>query len=195
LSEDDFQAYFANANNSQTPAINELGLVAFDTTLNGVRSIYLEMYRMYVKPLISILFKSGELTETDKGYLRILATNITSIISNQDQVYREQENIASLYTLCVAIQADQAFPVENIQEYQETLGSEECLSVIAYYNQYGEYSHEVDQFKTIVTTDETFDTSEPDEAQRIKLVTYYTFKSIPIEENWETLINYRIYAN
>ena len=75
------------------------------------------------------------------------------------------------------------------------LGSEECLSVIAYYNQYGEYSHEVDQFKTIVTTDETFDTSEPDEAQRIKLVTYYTFKSIPIEENWETLINYRIYAN
>jgi hypothetical protein len=195
LSEDDFQAYFANANNSQTPAINELGLVAFDTTLNGVRSIYLEMYRMYVKPLISILFKSGELTETDKGYLRILATNITSIISNQDQVYREQENIASLYTLCVAIQADQTFPVEKIQEYQATLGSEECLSVIAYYNQYGEYSHEVDQFKTIVTTDETFDTSEPDEAQRIKLVTYYTFKSIPIEENWETLINYRIYAN
>ena len=40
-----------------------------------------------------------------------------------------------------------------------------------------------------------FPADDMEDGQRIKLITYYTFKSIPIEENWETLINYRIYAN
>lgn len=194
LTEDDFKAYFSNASNAQTPAINELGLVAFDTTLNGVRSIFTRMYRMYVQPLIGIIFKNGELDETDKSYIHILAENIASVISTQEQVYREQTNISALYNLATTIMADAQLPTENIAEYQAVLGSEECLGVIAYYTQYGEYSHEIDQFNTIIT-DETFDSSNPDEAQRIKLITYYTFKSIPIEENWETLINYRIYAN
>ena len=34
-----------------------------------------------------------------------------------------------------------------------------------------------------------------DEAQRIKLITYYTFNALPIQSDWEILIYYRIYAN
>ena len=34
-----------------------------------------------------------------------------------------------------------------------------------------------------------------DEAQRIKLITYYTFNSIPLSDEVDILINYRIYTN
>ena len=34
-----------------------------------------------------------------------------------------------------------------------------------------------------------------DEAQRIKLVTYYTFNSIPLNQNGKIIFQYRIYAN
>jgi hypothetical protein len=43
--------------------------------------------------------------------------------------------------------------------------------------------------------DPAFDGMSSDEAQRIKLITYYTFNSIPLQEDWRLKIYYRIYAN
>ena len=57
-----------------------------------------------------------------------------------------------------------------------------------------EFIYEEDKFVYYLSSAE-FDTLTTDEAQRIKLVTYYTFNSIPLQKNWRTLINYRIYAN
>jgi hypothetical protein len=71
------------------------------------------------------------------------------------------------------------------------------IEVNAFYNQSGEYQYETNKFMTYLN-----DTSDPSiaaltnsEAQRIKLITYYTFNSIPLEDNFEILIDYRIYAN
>ena len=44
-------------------------------------------------------------------------------------------------------------------------------------------------------SDPAFDGMGVDEAQRIKLITYFTFNSIPLQEDWRMKINYRIYAN
>ena len=33
------------------------------------------------------------------------------------------------------------------------------------------------------------------EAQRIKLITYYTFKTIPLEKNFRLIFEYRIYCH
>jgi hypothetical protein len=66
--------------------------------------------------------------------------------------------------------------------------------VKAYYDQKHNYIYEEDKFLKYLSS-ANFDQLSTDEAQRIKLVTYYTFNSIPLQKNWRTLINYRIYAN
>ena len=57
-----------------------------------------------------------------------------------------------------------------------------------------EYIYETDIFLDALAS-ANFNSLTTDEAQRIKLITYYTFNSIPLQKNWRTLINYRIYAN
>ena len=77
---------------------------------------------------------------------------------------------------------------------QGELAAKGCIEVTAYYNQKQDYVYEDDKFKEYLDSAD-FDALTTDEAQRIKLITYYTFNSIPLQENWRTLINYRIYAN
>jgi hypothetical protein len=66
------------------------------------------------------------------------------------------------------------------------------INVEAMYNQNNTLQYTTDKFLTYLG-DVSFTTE--DEAQRIKLITYYTFNSLPIESNWELLIDYRLYAN
>ena len=68
------------------------------------------------------------------------------------------------------------------------------IGVQAYYNQNHKFQYFTDEFLTYLSGDE-FTSLTTDEAQRIKLITYYTFNSIPLQENWKVLISYRIYAN
>ena len=85
----------------------------------------------------------------------------------------------------------------NYATYQTELRDSGNIEVVPYYTETAgqyQYEYETDQFMNYLE-DSSFDNPEEIEAQRIKLITYYTFKAIPIEENWETLINYRIYAN
>lgn len=68
------------------------------------------------------------------------------------------------------------------------------IGVEALYDRYNNYKRESDSYLDIIKSD-AFSALTVDEAQRIKLITYYTFKAIPIQTNWEIVINYRIYAN
>ena len=77
---------------------------------------------------------------------------------------------------------------------REQFSSDDEISVKAYYDQNSVYQFSTDSYMDLVNTID-FPADDMEDGQRIKLITYYTFKSIPIEENWETLINYRIYAN
>jgi len=74
------------------------------------------------------------------------------------------------------------------------LAAEDCIQAQAFYNQNDTLQYVEDKFVHYLESSET-DGLTLDEAQRIKLITYYTFNSIPISKNWEILINYRIYAN
>ena len=105
-----------------------------------------------------------------------------------------QDNIQafynSLFQMKTMIEAEVFAP--SIIKAQLTLATN--IHVTAYYNQNQEYVYEVDEFMTDVDLVEYTD-DEIEEAQRIKLITYYTFKAIPIQSNTRWVIDYRIYAN
>ena len=82
----------------------------------------------------------------------------------------------------------------RIDDVFNRLTSPDGLNLIAYYNQNETFMYLEDDYLTLLQDVEMSDLTL-DEAQRVKLVTYYTFNSIPLSENWEILINYRIYAN
>ena len=190
LDESDCLTYFGRDGNTQTPAINELGLVAFDSTANGTRVTMEYVYYTYLKTVFAIIFDNNRHGEDDTAYMISL---INSAVSLMDPIVTQhsQSNMDALYDLLTTIASD-AEP--DYESYQTQLGSDTTITLVALYDQYGNYVGETDQYMTILS-DPAFDSLTNDEAQRIKLVTYYTFKAIPIEENWETLINYRIYAN
>ena len=81
-----------------------------------------------------------------------------------------------------------------LQPIQEALALGDNIKVEALYNQKGDYIYETDIFLDALAS-ANFNSLTTDEAQRIKLITYYTFNSIPLQKNCRTLINYRIYAN
>ena len=83
---------------------------------------------------------------------------------------------------------------EQLSAWREAFSSSTNINVEAYYNQNGTYVYETDDFLNCLH-DSVFDTLTNDEAQRIKLITYYTFNSIPLSDEVEILINYRIYTN
>ena len=89
---------------------------------------------------------------------------------------------------------DETPTVEQIKVIQDELKKDENIGVEAFYNQNGMYVYEQDKFLDYMSAS-NFSTLSTDEAQRIKLITYYTFNSIPLQDNWRILINYRIYAN
>ena len=82
------------------------------------------------------------------------------------------------------------------ESIQDELSDTTNIEVEALYNQAGTFKEETDKF-TYYMSSEAFqvDDFSVDEAQRIKLFTYFTFNSIPLQENWRLKINYRIYAN
>lgn len=190
LGEDDCISYFAHDGNTQTPAINEIALVAYDSTASGDRSIMEQVYTKYIKPVIDIIFDGGR-TDDDINHMASLIHDAVIVMAPIVNKY-SQENIDALYALLNEIDGtDSGY---DFEKYKDALGSDTTINVKALYDQKGIYQYETDTFMMNLAS-ESYDDLSTDEAQRIKLITYYTFKSIPIEENWEILINYRIYAN
>ena len=70
----------------------------------------------------------------------------------------------------------------------------ENIYVDAHYNRSGDFVYSEDKFLEYLSSTE-FSALTNDEAQRIRLITYYTFKSIPLDDAWKITVLYRIYAN
>lgn len=352
LDDTDCEAFFNRDGNTQTPAINELGLVAFDTTGDGTRTIMEKLYPTHIKPIIDVIFNNNR-TNDDISYMENLVSeavsktadiveriddprigglfgllkdidngvysktvykikNLSIVDSMGSHVLGEgflpgEENAkynlfrirwnnsqlsngifalkganATISSRVQCVDDDTAFTVwdstkfrgwytirdgkitiwddssqdvdhetlgenettdifigdldiemiqplklldgetqetvdpmppgnmqvhigvNDIEEtviphpfktYQELLSDDETnIGVEALYDRTGNYRRETDNYLDVIKS-EAFSVLTVDEAQRIKLITYYTFKSIPIQTNWEILINYRIYAN
>ena len=196
-------AYFNSANGGgRTPRINELGLVAFDTVM-GSRSIFETMYKRYVKPMLLELYNT-KVTESaaakEESDQRVIdfATNIKYIIDNtlvEEQTLGDLGNarMASFVNVIYMIYGGTAGNLDRL-DLMDRLSANTNIAVEAFYNQNHEIQYTEDEFLIILSGSE-FDALTVDEAERIKLMTYYTFNSIPLEENTSILFDYRIYAN
>lgn len=193
LSEDDCIAYFSHEGSTQTALVNELGLVAYDT-VPGVRTIVETTYTRMIKPMLEIVFNNSR-TPDMISYMIELANSIYTIFNANQIGTFGQTNID---TFIAIIDEIAGYPIDsaeiNFTDLQEKLSSDDCIGVESFYNQNGSFIYLTDKFLDYMS-DEVFSSLTTDEAQRIKLITYYTFKSIPLQSNWRILINYRIYAN
>lgn len=186
-------SYFSHEGSTQTAAINELGLVAFDTKL-GTRSVVIECYNSFVKDLIRIIFDNAR-TDDEIQALPELIDNTLTIFESTGVTAIGYSNITNFISTLETIKTDITNGTTlDFNAYQFALGEETNLSVEAHYNQNGMYLYAIDTFLDTINSS-AFDTLSDDQAQRIKLITYYTFNAIPLQTNWKILINYRIYAN
>ena len=193
----DCLSYFQHDGVNESALINELGLVAFDAEF-GNRSIVESLYQNQIHDLIRIIFDNNR-GETANTELKALADEIKTIcdgLTPSPLSSYGQSNINEFLTLINTIvnTAETAITDETYHEYQDTLSASTCIEVEAAYNQNGIYLYETDKFLEYLAAPE-FATLTNDEAQRIRLITYYTFKSIPLDQNWKISIKYRIYAN
>lgn len=180
--------YFNHEGSTQTAMINELGLVAFDT-IPGQRSIIETLYKTTIKKFIKLIYDnnrgdvSQEVIDLAKDIVTVLEpirdfghTNITNFIDN------------------VEVIANASVEQLDYQVFQTAFTSDDNIGVEAFYNQSGTFIYATDKFMEYMS-DVEFKDLTTDEAQRIKLVTYYTFKSIPLVQNGKIIFQYRIYAN
>lgn len=191
LSESDCLSYFQHEGSTQTAAINELGLVAFDA-LSGKRSIISTLYNRKIKTLINICFDNNR-TEDDVNQLISLANEITTVTSAEDVESYGQTNINNFISVVESLTSVDPSEID-FDAIKNALSDATNIEVTAYYDQSGTYIYETDKFMHYLE-DPAFDGMSSDEAQRIKLITYYTFNSIPLQEDWRLKIYYRIYAN
>lgn len=201
LSDDDCFSYFNRAGSNETPAINELGLVAFDVD-PGARSVVENIYESNIKQLIAFIFDNKRESTILPEILR-LASEISDALNNlvvgNETVSITTFNNSNINAFMSTIENLSSETVdtltdEKIVDYQNELASTDNIEVEALYNQKQEFIYSTDKFLHYLASSD-FDSLTTDEAQRIKLITYYTFNSIPLQKNWRTLINYRIYAN
>ena len=194
ISDTDCQSFFTNNGNNQSPVINELGLVAFDTT-GGLRQNLATLYENKIKKLLNLVF--GHMNDDE-----YLPEEISSIYGLTNEIYdvfnpvmtdHTQSNLRNFNSTLRLIQTmmQQTFEPSRIKE---ELSLATNIEVKAYYNQTGQYQYEEDKFLTYIDEIDYTD-EEREEAQRIKLITYYTFKSIPIQSNVTWRIQYRIYSS
>lgn len=203
LSDDDCFAYFQHAGMNETPAINELGLVAFDTEA-GARSEVEALYNSDIKQLLALLYDNKRDEAVVPELLRLTSSVLDSLghikVGTETKSITDfgNSNINAFVDTLTTLSGE---TVERIianpsvlEPYQDALTLDTNIGVEALYNQKGDFIYETDKFISALETP-AFDTLGTDEAQRIKLITYYTFNSIPLQKNWRTLINYRIYTN
>jgi len=192
---DDCIGYFKHAGNNQDAAINELGLVAFDT-VPGARSIIDMLYQYKIKRLITLIYDNDRAATADDE-VKALASEIVTVMTEQLGTTIEQANIAAFLSIVSDISTASTI---DYSEYQEQLSAVDenqqplNIGVQAFYNQNQTFQYTTDHFLEYMSSSE-FASLSTDEAQRIKMITYYTFNSIPLQENWRILISYRIYAN
>ena len=188
ISSDDFASYFSN-NPTESSIINELGLVAFNLK-SGQRTAIESTYAPYVKPVIDYIFSKTEV-EGNISEVQELASVAKTAVADALNGMTETHIDAFMSTLDEIIASTDEYS-DIRQTIIDRLSANTNIEVLAYYDQNHNYVSESDKFIEYVDS-MTF--SDADEAERIKLITYYTFKAIPIDTNTRWFINYRIYAN
>lgn len=185
----DCLGHFQNNGNTQSAVINELGLVAFDT-IPGTRSTIERLYDTHIKKILNLIFGAPATTTTEYDEEVIaLAQEIITVMGSLPS----QSNIDAFRSTITGISTSQPGSI-SYTDLCGTLSNANNIEVDAMYNISHEYIYETDKFLEYLA-DPAFENLTVDEAQRIKLVTYYTFKSIPLQSNWKIIISYRIYAN
>lgn len=197
----DCMSYFDHDGSTQTALINELGLVAWDAEY-GNRSIVETLYADKIKPLLNLIFDNNRGDDANTNVIALASEIVTicdSLVVGEETVPLSsygQTNINNFLTLCDDImnKSESEITPSVWSEWQTELSLDTDIEVEAAYNQNGVLLYTTDKFLTYLSAAE-FDSLTNDEAQRIRLVTYYTFNSIPLQENWKIMIKYRIYAN
>jgi hypothetical protein len=194
IDSDDCVSYFSHAGATQSPVINELGLVSYNT-IPGLRSVYEATYTAYIKDFIRLIF-TNNITDDEKQEIIQLASAIYEILTAEEGNITTygQANINNFVALVTEIGAIEDPTLMDIQSYRDRLGASDNIEVEAFYNQMNVFQYETDKFLTYLSGSE-FTGLSTDEAERIKLVTYYTFNSIPLSSEVDILISYRIYTN
>ena len=194
IDSDDCVSSFSHAGATQSPVINELGLVSYNT-IPGLRSVYEATYTAYIKDFIRLIF-TNNITDDEKQEIIQLASAIYEILTAEEGNITTygQANINNFVALVTEIGAIEDPTLMDIQSYRDRLGASDNIEVEAFYNQMGVFQYETDKFLTYLSGSE-FTGLSTDEAERIKLVTYYTFNSIPLSSEVDILISYRIYTN
>jgi hypothetical protein len=194
IDSDDCVSYFSHAGATQSPVINELGLVSYNT-IPGLRSVYEATYTAYIKDFIRLIF-TNNITDDEKQEIIQLAGAIYEILTAEEGNITTygQANINNFVALVTEIGAIEDPTLMDIQSYRDRLGASDNIEVEAFYNQMNAFQYETDKFLTYLSGSE-FTGLSTDEAERIKLVTYYTFNSIPLSSEVDILISYRIYTN
>ena len=190
LSADDCIAYFSHDGATQTALVNELGLVAFDTVA-GDRSTVEKVYDAMIKELITIIFDNKREPGIDAEVIS-KASDIYTVL-NPLLYDKGHTNIDAFMNTINAI-ANSKENAVDYESFKNDLTADTNIGVDAYYDHTGSIAYTTDNFLTYLSSD-VFADLTTDEAQRIKLITYYTFNSIPLQSNWKIHINYRIYAN
>lgn len=200
LDEDDCRAWFAhNTTSGVSPMVNELGLVAFNTVY-GTRSMLEKIHQTHIKPLLMWLFDTqyyGEgVDTTDIDRQIINCANEIATVLDHDDFHIENfgnANITTFYQTIGELAGETAGNIRH-EEYANKLSSSSNINVTAMYNQSSEIQYTEDDYLTLLGSAD-FNDLTTDEAERIKLVTCYTFSSLPLKDNISILIDYRIYAN
>lgn len=197
LSDDDCVAYFQHAGSNQTAMVNELGLVAFDVDA-GDRSIAEKVHNVQIKDLLTFIFDNQRSESTVAETIR-LSKEILEVFKNIGSSGLEAFGNANINKFIDTLENLSGETVDTLttdvfKNYQNELSANDNIKVEAFYNQNGTLIYTTDKFQTYLSSSD-FDGLGTDEAQRVKLITYYTFNSIPLQKNWRILIDYRIYAN
>lgn len=189
----DCQAFFENEGNNQSPVINELGLVAFDANIGEYTKMEM-LYNQKIKALLNLIFKKfnvADYTSDDISELNSINEEILTIMEPFMTEY-SQDNIDAFYSTLIMIRTMISAETMDWTAIRNQLSLDTNIEVVAYYNQGGIYQYESDKFIDYLGQIEYEDS---DEAQRIKLITYYTFKSIPIQSNSNWKIDYRLFCS
>ena len=196
IDSNDCMSYFnATTTSDRTPRINEIGLVAFDT-VQGSRSIMESVHKKYIKPMLLELcntqYTGDELVASDERIINY-ASQLIAVFTELDVNSFHNTRMNTFITTLTQISGSTAGSI-NRTIFMEALEADTNIKLQAFYNQNAEIQYTTDEYLTILTAPE-FNALTVDEAERIKLITHYTFNSIPLEDNTSILFDYRIYAN
>ena len=195
LDENDCISYFNQNGNNSSAVVNELGLVAFDT-IPGVLSIVETLYDTHVEKLIKLIYGNTTYDEDLVTRIKTISSEIITVLNHVLENTQETHIIAFLNVLDGIVNTAEGETID-FDTVKQNLCLDSNIEVDPSYYIDQTFKYATDKFKEYADEAAYAVTGAEitDEAQRIKLITYYTFNALPIQSDWEILIYYRIYAN